>query len=123
MKRTAVIAMSIIGLTLAGCAGPEAEAKPTPTVTVTAEPEIKEVEVIKEVTPQSCIDALDLMTDMVTVFIGIQETVPPALEAAVKWDNAAIETLTSKIHRHNDELDALTAPMGVAAGGCRAAAQ
>ena len=124
MKRNTAIAVSILALSLTGCAGAaQAEPEPAPTVTVTAKPEIKEVEVIKEVTPQSCIDALDLATDAVEVFIKLQEVVPPALEAAVKWDSATLGSLTEDIKVYNQEIADLTPPMGVAAGACRASAQ
>lgn len=121
MKRTAVIALSVLALGLAGCADTQAQAesKPAPTVTVTAEPVVKEVEVIEEVTPQACIDALDLMADAVEVFIEITETVSPALEAAATWDNAALEALTSKMQRHNEEIEAITPDLGIVVNECR----
>lgn len=122
MKRTAVIALSVLALGLAGCADTQAQAepKPAPTVTVTADPVVEEVEVIKEVTPQSCIDALDLASEAVGVFAEIQGTVSPALEAAVTWDSAALEALTSKIQRHNEEIDAITPDLGIVVNECRA---
>lgn len=121
MKRTAVIALSVLALGLAGCADTpaQAEPQPAPTVTVTAEPVIKEVEVIKEVTPPSCIEALDLASEAVGVFAEIQSTVSPALTAAVTWDSAALEALTSKIQRHNEEIEVITPELGIVVNECR----
>lgn len=122
MKRTAVIALSVLALGLAGCADtqPQAQPEPAPTVTVTAEPVIKEVEVTKEVTPQSCINALDLAGEAVLVFAEIQGLVSPALEAAFAHDAAAMEALTSQIITHNEEINAITPDLGIVVNECRA---
>lgn len=119
MKRIAAAALSVLALGLAGCAGTPAEPEPAPTVTVTAEPIVKEVEVIEEVTPQSCIDALDLAGEAVLVFAEIQGLVSPALEAAFNHDAAAMEALTSQIITHNEQIEVITPDLGIVVNECR----
>lgn len=120
MKRSALITLAVLSLGLAGCtASAEAEAKPTPTVTVTSEPVVKEVEVTKEVTPQSCHEALDIAAEAMTIMSEVQGLMSPALEAAATWDSVTLDNLSAEIKGHNDELNTLAPSLSVAVTACR----
>ena len=123
MKRTATIALLALTLTLTACSGDpaEAEAAPTPTVTVTAEPVIEEV--TAEVTPQSCLDALDTAAEAMMVMAKIQDLVKPALEAAADWDATTLDRLSGEIKGHNGELDAIAPGLSVSVSDCRGSAK
>lgn len=84
-------------LSLAACGGGEAE--PAPTVTVTAEPEPQRVETREvEVTPQSCLDALDVADESFSIISEI-------MTAIQNLDTAEIERLTATLRP--DEYNAL----------------
>lgn len=129
MKRTAVIALLALTLGLAGCAGPAAQAEsdpiptadiemsPAPTVTVTAEP------VVQEITPQSCLDALDAAAEAMTIMSDVQGLVSPALEAAAAWDATTLDGLSKQIAEHNADLNAMAPDLSAAVTACRSAAK
>lgn len=117
MKRTAVAALSVLALGLAGCAGTPAEPEPVPTVTVTAEPVIEEV--VVEVTPQACLDSIDQLADVVQLMGEIQDLVPPTINAAVTNDMAAMEALTSQVTMLDEQVGELAPDLGIVVNECR----
>lgn len=113
MRKAAAAALTVLALGLAGCADTPAEPVPIPTVTVTAEP------VIHEVTPQSCLDAIDQLADVVALMGQIQDLVPKSLDAAVRSDVAALETFTSQVHALNDRVGDAAPSVGIVVNDCR----
>lgn len=121
MKRTAAIALLALALGLTACSGSPAEAEPAPvpTVTVTAEPVVKEA----EVTPQACIDALDLASEVMHVMAEVQDLVKPALRSAADRDVAELERLVGEMTEHNESLDGIEVPLAEAVSACRGSAK
>lgn len=115
MKRTAAVALSVLALGLAGCAGTPAEPEPAPTVTVTAEPVVREV----EVTPQACLDSIEQLTEVVQLMGKIQDLVAPTINAAVTNDMAAMEALTSQVSMLDDQVGDLAPDLGIVVNECR----
>lgn len=123
-KKTAFAALSLLALSLTAC-GAEAAAtpQPAPTVTVTAAPEKVEVAVVTEVTPESCLTALDLAADGLAIagdFIG---KIQPAAQAGFDRDVAALEAITSGMQEKNAELDVLLPKAQAATQECRSLAK
>lgn len=129
MNRTAVIALTVLALGLAGCSSAPAgaepkltptadiDANPAPTVTVTAEP------VVTEVTPQSCLDALDIAAEAMVIMSEVQGLFSPALEAAAAWDAPALDEVSGQIAGLNTDLTTKTPALSQAVTACRGAAK
>lgn len=88
-KVIAAAGIAAVALTLSACGGEDPA--PAPTVTVTAEPEPARVETREvEVTPQACLDALDLADESFMIFADI-------LDAVSVLDAAEVERLTATL--------------------------
>lgn len=96
---------------------------------MTPEPEIKEVikevpvEVVKEVTPQACLDALDHAGSGLSIASDLIGQIHPAAMAGLNQDVAAIEQITSEMAVSNAEMEELNPLAAAAATECRAAAE
>jgi hypothetical protein len=132
MDKKLVIGSTVAGLLVfglgsaAGASGksPAAAPAPAPTVTVTAPapaPEIKTV--TEEVTPQSCIDALDQASVMVGVLSKVGTLASKSVMAAYERDSATLQDLTGQVKDLNAQVTAGSAPLGVVVAACRAAAK
>lgn len=121
MKRTAIVALALLGLTACSDTTAQAEPEPAPTITVTAEPVITEVEV--EVTPQVCIEALENTGEVLLIMSKIQEQVPPAIDAAYNRDAAALTAVTAEVTSLNEQTDALMPAAVDAIEACQASAE
>ena len=88
------------------------DASPAPTVTVTAEPQVDSV--VQEVTPQSCLDALNYAEEVVSY---AADTIELAMS-----DEVTADSLT-KAQQLNEDVDRAVASYQDAATSCRAAAQ
>ena len=121
-----VVAAILMGV--AACSAP-AEATPVPTVTstvtVTPAPVTKReyVETVKEVTPQVCIDTLNLMAQ----YLGlVSETGPLYGEgtvAAYARSAQAMEVVSGKLESIRIRLEGVSTPLKAAAEACRAKAK
>lgn len=126
-KLIGVLITAAILFGVAACSVP-AEATPAETVTVTAtatvtpEPVIKReyVETVKEVTPQVCIETVDLMAQ----YLGlVAETGPlygDGTKAAYDHDSAALGVVSSKLEILHYALDGVSKPLKTASEACRA---
>lgn len=123
-KKTIGIAVAIFlagGLgTAVGSAGADT---PAPAATITKTVQGPERVVTKEVTPQSCIDALDVMAIVLDAVSTEHEAFAAAGDkGAADGDVAAfVASLTGAVQDMTAVLDKQTNPLTAAAQGCRAA--
>lgn len=122
-KKIAFAALSLLALGLTACGAEATASEPAPTVTVTAEPEIVEVEVVQEVTPQSCLTALDLAADGLAIAGDFVGKIQPAAQAGFDRDVAALEAITSGMQAKNAELEVLLPQAQAATEECRSLAE
>ena len=93
-KVIAAAGIAAVALTLSACGSGESE--PAPTVTVTAEPEPARVETHEvEVTPQACLDALDLADESFS-------TISEIMAAIQVLDAAEVERRRLSYELHDD---------------------
>lgn len=121
----AAVLAGVIGYGAAG--GAPAAAEPE-VITETKEVEvIKEVEVpvevVKEVTPQVCLDALVAVSEVLDIASEFPMKVEPAARAGLSRDVAAIEQITAEMEDANGRLEALTPTATAAIVGCQAGAK
>lgn len=93
-------------------------AEPLPAVTVTAEP--VEVEKIVEVTPASCVEALDLFSQAINILSEYPQMVADAATAGSMQDAAGIEEVTAQMDDNGARIEAMTPDVQAAAQSCRA---
>lgn len=126
----ALVAVAALSLTACG-ASPEpfvgsdsapATVTETATATVTAPAPKPEVQV-KEVTPQSCIIALDAMVQVADAAGGYVQLIPEAAQAGSVGSTAQIQQITEKMAELNAQVDEANADMGGNAQECRALAK
>ncbi|MDQ0617313.1 hypothetical protein [Arthrobacter globiformis] len=111
--------LAVAGLVLGFGAG--VGAKPEP---VTVEKVVeKEVPVVKEVTPPSCIEALDKAADLISTISQLGPIGGEAIGAAGDRDPVALNAATQKMKDLKDELDAQKQPLGTVVSECRALAE
>lgn len=119
-----VITLASATLLLAGCSALAPQAAPAKTVTttatqtVTAEPlpaKTVEVEVVTEVTPQACLDAISHAEDfgrLTAEFSGAVQPYPDmvmrAAEAGVDYDYEAIAGITAEMNSITSELESVS---------------
>lgn len=123
IKPTAIGAGAFIFGALIGAAG-----EPTPeTVTVTKEVEVpvekivtEEVEVEVPVTPEACLEALDLNEQGFDLASEAMGYMGEALDAAANFDIAGLEAATAELEVVNPKMTALADPMNAAKAECRA---
>lgn len=103
-----------IGIGAAGSSDATATPAPAPTVTETAEPVVETV--VEEVTPQSCIDAIDaadtVIDDLGTLGLTIAEyieIIPDAYEAGLYAD----DTAAAQVMADMEDLNARVEGMGI----------
>lgn len=96
-------------------------AEPSPQVTVTAAPEIKTV--VKEVTPQVCLDALDQAAEAIGTLSEIPQVASDGLVAAYTHDQAGIDAMTEKVKGLNGKITDATPAIAKSSQACRAAAK
>lgn len=96
-----------------------------------AEPEVKtvtkEVEVEKivevEVTPEACIEALDLAGESLTILSDLPGMISEAAIAGTTFDTAAIEDIAGRVGTIEGQINTLTPQVGAASSECRASAK
>ncbi|WP_104138750.1 hypothetical protein [Arthrobacter sp. ZGTC131] len=113
--------LAVAGLVLGFGAG--VGAKPEPEIVVQEKIVEKEVEVVKEVTPPSCIEALDVTQEAIELFSTYPEMAHDAVQAAGTFDTAGLQAVTRKIETFNSDLDKLTPKVGAPVAACRLAAE
>jgi hypothetical protein len=131
-----VMAAFLIGVAAGAGGGDQAAdgaavAKPKPAPTVTAT--VTETETVTtEVTPQACLDALDLGETAIAGAAEVMaitgeaftDVVPAAIEAAALWDTEALDATTAQMGALNDRLDGVNIgdpdAYNAAAAACRA---
>ncbi|MFC9335849.1 hypothetical protein [Arthrobacter sp. NPDC057009] len=117
------VGLAVAGLVLGFGAG--MGAKPEPEIVVQekiVEKEV-EVEVVKEVTPPSCIEALDVTQEAIELFSTYPEMANDAVQAAGTFDTAGLQAATRKIETFNSDLGKLTPKVGAPVAACRLAAE
>ena len=117
----------LFGIIIGSCGasgGTETTSTPAPTETETVEvpgPErVVEKEVEVPVTPDSCLEALDLAEqgfDLASQTISIMND---ALQAAANLNVAGIESATAQLEVLQPELESIVGPMNEAKAECRA---
>lgn len=114
----------IIGSLLGAAGQPEPE---TETVTVTKEVEVpvekiitEQVEVEVPVTPEACLEALDLSEQGFGLASEAMGYMSDAMTAASTFDIVALEAATAELEVLNPKLTALSDPMNAAKAECRA---
>lgn len=90
---------------------------PTTIETVT---ETINTETTIEKTPASCIEALDLAADVVTILAETVSLGGDATSAAINRDASGIDKITETVVANNAKLDGITPDLGIAAQSCRA---
>lgn len=113
--------LAVAGLVLGFGAGVGAKPEPV-TIEKVVEKEV-EVEVIKEVTPASCIEALDVVTEAIELFTTYPAMASEAVRAAGTFDTPGLNAVTKKIETFNSDLDEITPRIGTPVSECRAAAE
>ena len=115
------VGMLLVGVGI-GSSGKDkpAEAAPAPAVTVTASASpAPTVTKTAEVTPKSCLEALDLSERGFTLSAEAMGIMSDALTAAGRFDVAALQKANADLEALNPKLSVLTAPMKQAAFDCR----
>lgn len=101
------------------------EPKPTVTVTATPEPEVvTETETVTEeveVTPQACLEYIDLSSEVFTISGEAMGYAGAALDAAINLDVVAMEAAAEGLARSNDDIDKVSDPLITAREECRGA--
>lgn len=113
--------LAVAGLVLGFGAGVGNKPEPV-TIETIVEKEV-EVEVIKEVTPQSCIEALDIAAEAIGVMGKYPEYARDGFLAIANGNASDLTGITGKINDANDEIDVLTPKMKAVVGPCRASAE
>jgi hypothetical protein len=100
----------------------EATPATTVTATVTPAPVIKYeyIEKVKEVTPQACRDAMDLMAQYLIVVSETGRIYGDGTRAAYAHDTAGLEAVSARLTTLKTKLDAVKYPMEISAAECRA---
>lgn len=112
---TSLVATFALGMAYAGAImEPEVVTK-TKTVT-------EQVEVVKEVTPEGCITALDLLSEAMTIASEQADLAGSSIMAAATGDVATMESNTAQVEELNRQIDELAVPLGPAVAECRGAA-
>lgn len=79
-----------------------------------------EVEKRVEVTPQACLEALDLAGEGFDIGADASDAASDAFTAISNFDVAGIEAATARIEEATDLMNALSSPLGEASQACRA---
>jgi hypothetical protein len=108
--------------------GKPADAAPAPAVTVTASPSpaptvTKEVTKTVEVTPASCLEALDLSEQGFTLAAEAMGYMSDGMTAAGNLDITGLTKANANLEKVNPKLSLLTQPMKKAAADCKAGAK
>ena len=104
--------------------GQPAEATPAPAATVTASPSpAPTVTKSVEVTPKSCLEAIDLSEQGFSLSAEAMGYMGDALKAAGNIDVAGLQKANVDLETINPKLTALTAPMKKAVAECREGAR
>jgi hypothetical protein len=128
-KRWILPVVCLVGGIILGSAGAASsrpsvsEAAPAPTPTVTATATVTAEPIIKEVTPQACIDALDIAAEAIGLFSTYPGMASEAVQAAGTFDTEGLNTVTEKLQTFNGKLDKLTPKIGPPTRECRALAK
>jgi hypothetical protein len=82
-----------------------------------------EVEVVKEVTPPACIEALDVATEAIELFGTYPEMAADAVKAAGSFDTPGLNAVTKRIETFNSDLGKLTPKIAAPVAICRGSAE
>ena len=74
-----------------------------------------------EVTPQACLDDIDLSTEVFGISGEAMGYAGAALDAAINLDVAAMEAAAEGLSRSNDDIDKVSDPLIQAREECRGA--
>lgn len=102
-----------------------ASVKPEPVVQVkevTKEVPVEKI-VTKQVTPPSCIEALDLASKAVTTLAKIGPLAGRGIMAASAGNPTELNAVTSEVKAVNAEIDEQNPALGAASSACRASAE
>lgn len=113
--------LAVAGLVLGFGAGVGNKPEPV-TIEKVVEKEV-EVEVIKEVTPPSCIEALDKASDVIQTLYKLAPIAKDSITAVAENDPTALDAQTQKIKDLNADIEDQTGPLGVSVGDCRGSAE
>lgn len=126
MKAIAGLIVAAMLLGVAGCSIP-AEAAPaetkTVTATVTATPppvtKYEYVESVKEITPEVCIETMDLMAQYLAAVAELGPLSGESTKAAYDHDTFALNMVSAKLERLRVRLEGISTPLATAAAQCR----
>lgn len=112
-----VVLVVFVAGTAIGSTSAKSAATPMPAVTVTAKP------VTMEVTPASCIDALDKHLVYLMLVHEATGSIDGALGGAYEKDVAALDAATAEVRAANEAMGKLSPSMDADSKACRAKAK